>query len=130
MTGAHTECITRSNESNTFVNMAYLDQRIQNYGEANNFLGEHDSLKVAHETFAVRDYDTGAIHIRYQATNVVTHFEDGRTILRADGRKTKTTKKRMNDFSLAHVYQQDGVWYVETPLEDEPREFEEGFEFN
>lgn len=61
--------------------------------------------------------DGGVTHVMYHRTAVVV-FNDAAIILRSGGRKTATTKARMNQasnqFSLGfHVYQRDSIWYVD-----------------
>ena len=67
---------------------------------------------------ATRVYNEGEdTLVRYHDT-VVVKFNENRVILDTDGWRTQTTKNRMNQASAQynlgyHVYQRDGIWYVD-----------------
>jgi len=50
--------------------------------------------------------------IRLHKTDIVTHHSDGTCTLRTGGWYTFTTKDRINKYSTAHVFQDNGLWYV------------------
>lgn len=52
------------------------------------------------------------IGIRYHNTIVITYSYDGSIVLNNGGWTTPTTKKRINDFTNARIYQKDFVWYI------------------
>lgn len=55
-----------------------------------------------------------SIAVQYHTTDVVTLHPDGSVTLKSGGWQSVTTKKRMNDFSSAYVFQDKGVWYART----------------
>lgn len=88
------------------------------------------SRKVAHETWLKRDAVTDDVHVRYHSTAVVTIHEDDTYTLRTGGWFTKTTKKRIEDFSPVWIHGKtepyaDGEWMVHS-VGAAPVEFEEG----
>lgn len=69
--------------------------------------------KIAHMTEIRRE--GGDYIIRYHTTDVVTQHADGTFTIRAGSWQSNTTKKRINDYSPAYVYQRGYTWYVATP---------------
>lgn len=55
-----------------------------------------------------------AIAVRYYNTDIVTYYPDGRIELRNGGWQTVTTKQNISAFSPFTIYQEKGVWYVNT----------------
>ena len=70
----------------------------------------------------------GTISILYHGTSVVLHHPDGTTTVNTGGWSTTTTKKRINDFCHATVWQKDGVWYIQTSGTDAVQ-FKDGYTF-
>jgi len=50
--------------------------------------------------------------IRYHQTYVVRIHANGFYTLKSGGWKTMTTKKRINEYSSANLYQRDFEWYL------------------
>lgn len=76
-----------------------------------------DYAKLWHNVYLEpRFYDDtpGAIAVRYYQTDIVTFYPDGRIELRCGGWQTVTTKQNINAFSPFTIYQEKGVWYVNT----------------
>lgn len=67
--------------------------------------------KVAHNTVEYRN-ETGERIIRYHNTDIVRFCADGKIILNAGKWQTTTTKKYINMFSDAGIYQKNYVWYM------------------
>lgn len=88
-----------------------MKNRIQTWHEAMEFIGERDSRKIDNNTYLVRGY-ADTLAVRLHNTEVVTYFPDGRIMLNTGGYETTTTKRRMNSYSSAYVYQKDCEWYV------------------
>lgn len=84
-------------------------------------------LPKIRETYAVH-MPTGDVCIVYRGTAVVTYKRSGDVVLRSGGYRTVTTKRRMNAFSSAHVYQRNGQWFVQ--VDGLQRLFEENFLLN
>lgn len=100
-----------------------------NYSEAIEFLNGKSSRKVAkiRDTYVFMPF-SGRIDVRYHGTSVVSFHGNGQTTLRSGGFYTVTTKRRLNQFSSAHVYQRKGIWYVDSA--DGTRVFEDGIVLN
>ena len=54
----------------------------------------------------------GDFAVKYHATPVVTIHKDCTYTLKTGGWRTATTKKRINDYSPARVYQRKGEWLL------------------
>ena len=73
-------------------------------------LSETRKRKLANNTYLVVR-DDGGFGIRLHATEVIIHYAD-HIILNSGGYQTVTTKARMNDFSNARVFSENGVWII------------------
>ena len=71
-----------------------------------------ESRKLANNTYAIRD--GAALHIRFHQTNILTFYTDGSVQVKTGGRRTVTTKTRINLFLPAgmSIFQRDGTWWV------------------
>lgn len=81
------------------------------FGKANELLANRDRKKIANNTYLER-LPSGSIGVKLHATYVVVIHADGTYTLNSGGWRTVTTKSRINQFSPAYVYQDDGEWYV------------------
>lgn len=86
---------------------------MRNYLEASTYLGKKTDrpLGTGRATRIIRRSDD-AIDIRYQATDVVTYYADGRITLNSDGWHTVTTRARFNEYSPISVYSHKGMMRV------------------
>jgi len=84
------------------------------YSKAKMTLNGKAKKRLGHETYLETRSD-GSIAVRYHNTDVVTINPDGTYELRAGVWFTPTTKKRINQYSPARVYQQNFDWYIWTP---------------
>lgn len=77
------------------------------------FLGDRDSRKVSHNTYAERRGEDVAI--RLHATDILTFHADDTITANSGGWRTVTTKDRLNSFLPAPlcVYSVDGVWTLQ-----------------
>lgn len=89
------------------------------WADADARLGKRASLNIGWHTKLLR-YDNGRIAVRYHDTDVVTYLPDGRVELRTGGWKSQTTKRRMEDYSAAYVWSDNGIWYVKPRSEGSP----------
>lgn len=71
------------------------------------------SRKLGNNTYAERRSD-GGIAVKLHATDVVTHYPDGRAVYATGGWRTVTTKERMNSFGLpgVQVWSDRGAWFI------------------
>jgi len=83
------------------------------YDQAKVQLGNRKSKKLGHETWL--EARENAIAVRYHRTDVVTIHEDNTYELNNGGWATSTTKKRLNQYSPAKIYQHKYSWYLWTP---------------
>lgn len=81
------------------------------FKQAADKLGSYGLCHLCHMTWLVR-LDSDKIAIRYHKTDVVTICSDGSYILNNGGFKTVTTKKRINQYSPANLFQSKFNWYV------------------
>ena len=86
---------------------------LKDFAACERFLGGKTQRKLpsVRETYVV-SLIPGIVSIVYRGTAVVTHYRDGRTLLRSGGYRTVTTKRRMNQHSKCQVFQKNHVWYV------------------
>lgn len=56
----------------------------------------------------------GGIAVKYHGTAVVVMYKTGGYLLNSGGYRTSTTKRRINTFSPARVYQRKRVWYLDS----------------
>ena len=85
---------------------------MKTYSVASERLGARDSRKVGNNTYLQRRGE-GVIALRLHATDVVTWYDNGRTVLNSGGWRTVTTKARINEWAPAYIVQRGGVWYVD-----------------
>lgn len=95
------------------------------YEEAKEMLKGRNSKKIGNNTYLV--YLENRIVIRLHNTNVVTFYEDGRTLLNSGGWKTVTTKDRMNKYLPTpwKVFQEKFEWYLWNWKTKEKREYQD-----
>lgn len=94
------------------------------YARAQELTARRGFRRLHRNTTLERRGDAFAICLHQ--TDVVTIRSDGTYVLRNGGWQTTTTKRRINQYSPARIYQKDFVWYVAT-AEGEV-EFTEGME--
>jgi hypothetical protein len=101
-----------------------------NYNDAVKVLNGKDSRKIAHATWLERidGFTCDVIAVRYHSTNIILYYADGRTVVRNGGYYTATTKKRINKYSNANVYQKNYVWYLFDKETQQSVEFRDGVE--
>jgi hypothetical protein len=90
-----------------------MSHECRSYEDASAYLGKKLDRPFANNT-RVRRVDASACALKLHATDVVTWYEDGRTVLDSGGWLTVTTKDRMN-WGLPRgwrVWSDKGVWYV------------------
>lgn len=83
--------------------------------------------KIGNNTWLIRDAD--AIHVKLHNTDIITFFSDGRVKLNSGGRRTSTTKNRINEFMSTGWYlqQKNFDWFLQRYDGAKPRaEFEDG----
>ena len=97
-----------------------------NYQDANKYLGNRSFRVIPsiRSTKLVRVIPNGPISLIYHGTAVVTYYADGRIILKSGGYRSVTTKRRMNTYTSAQIYQRNYKWYV--TANGETREFVDG----
>lgn len=78
---------------------------------AQSFLGKKDKKKLGCNTWLIK-IDNDTIGIKYHNTFVIQYKLGGNVILNNGGWDTPTTKKRLNDFTNARVWQKNFNWYV------------------
>lgn len=102
----------------------------KSYKEWLDFLGDKHRKKLCHKTEVYRVY-RNAIVIYYQASPIVSIYNDGKLILNSCGWLSQTTKKRINQLTPTNfqVYQQDFIWYC-TDASGDTKEFYEGILIN
>lgn len=87
------------------------------YQQALDKLNGRQSKKVAHNTY-LQKRESGAIALKYHATDVVTYHPDGSIVLDTGGWKTSTTKLRLNaDYAMVPIrgiYSDKGIWWLDT----------------
>ena len=95
------------------------------YEEAKEMLKGRNSKKIGNNTYLV-DLENRIV-IRLHNTNVVTFYEDGRTLLNSGGWKTVTTKDRMNKYLPVpwKVFQEKFEWYLWNWKTKEKREYQD-----
>jgi len=84
-----------------------------------------EKRKVGNNTWLKRINDT-TIGLKYHSTYVVTYKSDGTVILDTCGWHTSTTKERLNNYSMFHIYQKDSIWYIS--VNNKTIEFFDGIE--
>jgi cellulose biosynthesis protein BcsQ len=62
--------------------------------------------------------------IRYHATAIVRIHRNGLYTLQSGGWSSKTTKKRINDYSPARLFQRKQVWYLRVHVKGQQQEVE------
>lgn len=81
--------------------------------------------KIAHRTI-VRLTESGEVIIKYWNTDILTFKSTGAIIIKTDGWRTVTTKRRINEY-ISHtgkgIHQKNGIW-----LWEDNREFVDGEE--
>lgn len=80
------------------------------FQEAARLLGNRISKKVAYNTVLQR-IDANTIGVKLHKTYVVHIHANGTYTLASGGYRTATTKKRINRFSPACLFQKDFEWY-------------------
>jgi len=101
---------------------------MKTYQEAAAFLGTRlwrKALFAGRATWIERISPT-EIGVRYHTTYVVSYDITGTIWLDSDGHRTVTTKRRMNQFSPARIWQNRFNWYVTHPGEFQERPFTDG----
>jgi hypothetical protein len=73
-----------------------------------------NSKFVANNTLRI-EYNNGTKAIRLHNTDVITETSKG-FILNSDGWRTATTKERINTYSPARVWQNNGQWFIGNSL--------------
>ncbi|MBD3268473.1 hypothetical protein GF373_17535 [bacterium] len=63
----------------------------------------------------IEQRDETTIALKYHETDVVTYHADGSYTLDANGWQTKTTKRRINEFSPFNIIWREKVWFVSGP---------------
>jgi hypothetical protein len=94
-----------------------------NFHDALQLLNGKHSKTIAHCTYLETGWHTGTkpehmhpenpdfIKLYYHNTAVVTYYPNGSTKITSGGYLTATTKKRINKYSDANIYQKNYVWY-------------------
>lgn len=74
-------------------------------------------VNLAHKTYLRLDFDNPDNYatIYYWSTPVVSICSNHTYTLNSGGRMTSTTKKRINDYSPASLYQDNFQWLLKTP---------------
>lgn len=101
---------------------------MRTYSEASEFLGTRQHRRhigAGRSTWIERRSDV-AIAVRYHGTDVVTYYRNGSIELRSGGHHTVTTKRRINQFSPAIVWQQRYAWYLSCPHQYDSVRFFDG----
>lgn len=86
-----------------------------------NKLGNKAIFKLAGNTYLQRHPNKEDYTIEFHGTRIITIHSDGTYTLNSGGHRTATTKKRLNEYSTAHVFQEKGEWYVGIGYKGGPR---------
>lgn len=95
------------------------------YVSADMFLGARASKKVRGKRGTEVRRVEGGIALYYHATPVVTWYPD-KTVIRTNGHRTVTTKRRINEATHVRVWQRNFEWWVNTSPQANPEPFAEG----
>ena len=98
-----------------------------NFNQAETFLSKKATrtVKGKRATQVVR-LSADEIALYYHATPVVTWKRNGDVVLRTNGFRTLTTKRRINDAAPCQVWQHKFEWFVGQSSQVPVRAFEEG----
>lgn len=107
-----THLFCENNQMSGFsVNRGRLGGTRMTYAEAEAKLGKRETKKLENNTYLHRvAIDTLAVKLHQ--TDVVLIHSNGRFTLQTGGWQTVTTKDRINGYSPARVYSNNGVWHV------------------
>ena len=86
-----------------------------NFAQADALLQDRNYArrKIGNNTYLLRtSYDV--ITIRLHATDIITLYDDGRTVVTSGGWQTVTTKARLNKYLPLSISQRAGAWYWST----------------
>ena len=99
-----------------------LKDKQMTFDQALEQLGNRNRRKVNNNTHLERT-DNDTVGVVLHGTCVVKFNRNGSVILNAGGWQTKTTMRRINDYSPMRVKQRDFAWYL-----TDGREFENGID--
>lgn len=85
---------------------------MKTYAEADRYLGNKTERPIGSGRATRIHRDGNEIKIRYQKTDVVTYRQDGTVVLETGGWLTHTTKERIKEYSPAHPFSHNGLWYL------------------
>jgi len=96
------------------------------YFGAQSILGSRDRKKLENNTYLERcDLGDGYFAVVLHRTEVVKIYRDGTYVLSSGGWLTLTTRKRINKYSPAFIWQKNFTWFLASYL-DEKTEFFDG----
>lgn len=98
------------------------------YNQAETFLGSRVSRKVRGKRATEVRRVEGGIALYYHQTPVVTWQRD-KIVLRTNGHRTVTTKRRINEATRVRVWQRNFDWWVTFSQYANPEPFVEGMVF-
>jgi hypothetical protein len=88
---------------------------MKTYSEAVEILNGREIRKVDNNTYLEKLQD-GSIGLRLHDTHVVKYLPDDTVVLDSGGWRTVTTKDRINNYAPIRLWQNKGIWYVNTFL--------------
>lgn len=74
----------------------------KSYADADEFLGDEDSRKIAHNTYLVRNGNNSRIVVQYHGNNIVMFYPDGDIWASLAGWNTVTTMNRLTILLRQH----------------------------
>jgi hypothetical protein len=83
----------------------------RSYTEALAYLGKKTERLLPGKATRIRKVCDN-IAVKYHATDIVVYQPDGTTILNSGGWHTVTTKYKLESYSTARIYAEDGLWYI------------------
>lgn len=83
----------------------------KSFGDVFTYMGNKTEKKLPSIRHTYLRREGGKISLYYHETAVVIYYKNMMRLF-TDGYHTATTKKRINDFSVARVYVENGVWWI------------------
>lgn len=84
---------------------------ISNYEQALAYLGKKSERPLPGKATRIRKVGEN-VAIKYHATDIVVYQPDGTCILNSGGWHTVTTRYKLESYSTARIYAEDGLWYI------------------
>lgn len=88
-------------------------------------LGNSKTKKLSNNTYLRQEGDN-LFYVKFHDTDIICIYPDNTQVIDCKGFRTKTTKERLNEFSLASVFQEKGNWYLQRGLQAGKIEYFDG----